>query len=88
MIYWGIMLFALGMLALADYSVTRGEIFGPINSIIFLIISFAVLLRVRNKENEARWEKLQAENKELRDQLTQPETSTENKKATREAIAQ
>ena len=84
MIYWGIMLFALGMLALADYTITRGEIFGPINSIIFLVISFAVLMRVRKKEKEAQWEKLQAENEELKNQLSQPGTMPHRKEKSEE----
>lgn len=80
MIYWAIMLFGLGMLALADYSVTGGEVFGPINSIMFLVMSFAVLIRIRNKRREAQWEKLQQENDELKRQLagqgspTKPQT--------------
>jgi len=69
MIYWAIMLFGLGGLALADYSVTGGEIFGPINSIMFLVMSFAILIRIRKKQMEGQREKLQQENEELKIQL-------------------
>ncbi len=86
MIYWGIMLFALGMLALADFTVTGGEIFGSINSIIFLALSFAVLIRVRNKQREGQIERLKSENQEYRRILGQPESSQENKPKAQEAM--
>ena len=87
MFYWGIMLFGLGMLALADYSVTRGEIFGTINSIIFLSISLAVFVRMRRKEKEATLEKLIEENNELRHKLGLPETKKSTKDQMQEALA-
>ena len=87
MIYWAITLFALGLLALADYSITRGAIFGPINSVFFLIISLAVLIRVRNKEKLAHWEKLQAENEELRNQILPPDNSSRQKEKVKETVA-
>ena len=71
MIYWGIMLFALGILALIDYTLTGGEVFTPVNSIMFLIMSFAILLRLRNSTDERTIQKLLKDNDELRAQLHQ-----------------
>lgn len=69
MIYWSLMLFGLGGLALADYSVTGGKIFGPINSIMFFVLSLAILIRIRKKQQGAQLEKLHQENEELKIQL-------------------
>jgi hypothetical protein len=65
------MLFALGILALIDYTLTGGEVFTPVNSIMFLIMSFAVLLRLRNSTDERTIQKLLRENDELKAQIHQ-----------------
>lgn len=87
MIYWAIMLFGLGILALADFTVTGGEIFGSINSIIYLTLSFAILVRMRNKQKEGLIEKLQAENQELRHMVVQPEPGNSSDERVKEAMA-
>jgi hypothetical protein len=85
MIYWGVMLFCLGLLALVDYSITGGRIFGPINSAVFLTISFAIFVRIRRKQKDALWEKLAQENDELKKQLEQQGSSTRIQRERQEA---
>ena len=59
MLIWCAVLFVLGVLAFADSVLNMGEIFRQINSILFMLISLALLIRTTTKARAARLEKSQ-----------------------------
>ncbi len=72
MVAWCSVLFILGVLAFLDTVFTFGEIFRKINSVLFMLVSLGVLVRIRFKMklNETgqlftRIAQLEAENKQL-----------------------
>ncbi|OGC75967.1 MAG: hypothetical protein A2145_00465 [candidate division Zixibacteria bacterium RBG_16_40_9] len=72
MFVWCLILFILGVLAFLDATFTFGEIFSRVNSVLFMLISLGLLVRVRAqmKLNEtgkllSRIAQLEAENKQL-----------------------
>ena len=56
MLFWSAVLFILGVAAFMDSLFNYGEIFRQINSVLFLLISLAVLIRTTTKIKEARME--------------------------------
>ena len=56
MLLWSAMLFLLGVLAFLDSIFNYGEIFRQINSVIFLLISLAILVRTTTKKKVAQME--------------------------------
>ena len=70
MLIWSSVLFILGVLAFLDATLAFGEIFRKVNSVLFMLVSLGVLVRVRMtmklKEKEkllARISQLETENK-------------------------
>lgn len=59
MLLWVALLFGLGVLAFADSVFNMGEIFRQVNSVLFLLISLALLIRTTTKAKEQRLEKYQ-----------------------------
>lgn len=49
MIVWCGVLFGLGILAFLDDILNYGEIFRPVNSVIFLMVSLGILIRTTTK---------------------------------------
>ncbi|MCP4567206.1 MAG: hypothetical protein GY841_06475 [FCB group bacterium] len=56
MLFWSAVLFVLGVAAFMDSLFNYGEIFRQINSVFFLLISLAVLIRTTTKIKEAKME--------------------------------
>lgn len=59
MLMWSAILFILGVAAFLDALFNYGEIFRKINSVLFLLISLAILVRTTTKMKDARIEKYQ-----------------------------
>jgi len=59
MLIWSALLFLLGVLAFIDSVLNMGEIFRQVNSVFFLLVSLALLIRTTTKSREQRKEKLQ-----------------------------
>ena len=59
MLIWAALLFFLGVLAFLDSVFNMGEIFRQVNSVVFLLVSLALLIRTTTKAREKRTEKLQ-----------------------------
>jgi hypothetical protein len=67
MFYWCAFLFFLGILAFLDTIFNYGNIFRQINSVLFMLISLALLIRTTSKMKERTQEKYkeQIENLEM-----------------------
>ncbi|MCK5126881.1 MAG: hypothetical protein KAR42_11555 [candidate division Zixibacteria bacterium] len=65
MLFWCAILFVLGVAAFLDSVFNYGEIFRQINSVLFLLISLAVLVRTTSKQRQAKSERLQQRVEEL-----------------------
>jgi hypothetical protein len=59
MLLWSALLFVLGVLAFADSVFNMGEIFRQVNSVFFMLISLALLIRTTTKSKEQKFEKYQ-----------------------------
>ncbi len=59
MLLWCGLLFFLGIMAFIDSVLNMGEIFRQVNSVVFLLVSLALLIRTTTKKKEQRTEKLQ-----------------------------
>jgi len=59
MLLWSALLFALGVLAFIDSVFNMGEIFRQVNSVFFMLVSLALLIRTTTKAKEKRFEKYQ-----------------------------
>jgi len=60
MLIWSALLFFLGVMAFIDSVFNMGEIFRQVNSVVFLLVSLALLIRTTTKSREQRTEKLQS----------------------------
>ena len=60
MMIWCSILFILGVLAFLDTTFTFGEIFRKVNSVLFMLVSLGVLVRIRMKTKLKQTEKLLA----------------------------
>jgi G:T/U-mismatch repair DNA glycosylase len=60
MLIWSALLFLLGVLAFLDSVFNMGEIFRQVNSVVFLLVSLALLIRTSTKAREQKTEKLQS----------------------------
>lgn len=65
MLSWCIILFGLGVLAFLDTIFNYGEIFRRVNSVVFMLISLGLLVRLSTMTRTAQKEKLQNRNAEL-----------------------
>jgi hypothetical protein len=65
MLFWSAILFCLGIAAFLDSLFNYGEIFRKINSVLFLLISLAILVRTTTKMKDARMEKYQQQVEDL-----------------------
>lgn len=59
MLIWCALLFFLGLMAFLDSVLNMGEIFRQVNSVVFLLVSLALLIRTTTKAKEKKTEKLQ-----------------------------
>jgi len=59
MLIWCALLFFLGLMAFLDSVFNMGEIFRQVNSVVFLLVSLALLIRTTTKAKEKKTEKLQ-----------------------------
>ena len=57
MLVWCALLFVLGILAFVDSVFNMGEIFRRVNSVLFLLISLALLIRTSTKAREKKQER-------------------------------
>jgi hypothetical protein len=60
MLIWSALLFLLGVLAFLDSVFNMGEIFRQVNSVVFLLVALALLIRTSTKAKEQKTEKLQS----------------------------
>ena len=58
MLIWCALLFFLGVMAFVDSVFNMGEIFRQVNSVMFLLVSMALLIRTTTKSRAQRTEKL------------------------------
>ena len=58
MLFWCALLFFLGITAFIDSVFNMGEIFRQVNSVLFLLISMALLIRTTTKSRAQSTEKL------------------------------
>ncbi|MCP4686219.1 MAG: hypothetical protein GY867_12340 [bacterium] len=59
MLLWSALLFTLGVLAFIDSVFNMGEIFRQVNSVFFMLVSLALLIRTTTKAKEKKVEKYQ-----------------------------
>ncbi len=65
MLFWSAILFGLGVAAFLDALFNYGEIFRKVNSVLFLLISLAILVRTTTKMKDAKIERYQQRVEEL-----------------------
>ena len=65
MLVWSAILFLLGVAAFLDALFNYGEIFRKINSVLFLLISLAILVRTTTKMKNAKIERYEQKVEEL-----------------------
>lgn len=65
MLLWSGILFLLGVAAFLDALFNYGEIFRKVNSVLFLLISLAILVRTTTKMKDAKVERYQQKVEEL-----------------------
>lgn len=71
MLIWGLVLFALGALAVLDSLFSYGHVFRSANSVLFLLVSLGILTRTRSLEKLRFKEQLLESKNELRAHLEQ-----------------
>jgi len=59
MLVWCAVLFVLGVMAFVDSVFNMGQIFRQVNSLMFMLISLALLIRTTTKARAAKLEKYQ-----------------------------
>jgi len=69
MLSWCIILFGLGVLAFLDTIFNYGDIFRRVNSVVFMLISLGLLVRLSMMARAGEKEKLQNRNEELKKQV-------------------
>ena len=80
MLVWCVVLFFLGVAAFLDSLFYFGEIFRKVNSVLFMLISLGLLVRVSTKAKMRIMETLQEKIKSLEEKLKEKETSKETTK--------
>jgi len=58
MLFWCALLFFLGVMAFIDSVFNMGEIFRQVNSVLFLLVSMALLIRTTTKSRAKKTERL------------------------------
>ena len=88
MIVWCVILFVMGILAFMDTMFNYGEFFRRVNSVVFLLISLGLLVRISMKAKMRRFEGLIAKVEQLESELArfrashhEPTKSKETEKA-------
>lgn len=71
MLLWCGLLFFLGVMAFVDSVFNMGEIFRQVNSVMFMLISLALLVRTTTKSKEQRLEKYQQQIAHLENEVGQ-----------------
>ena len=61
MLIWSAVLFVLGVLAFLDSMFNMGEIFRQVNSVVFLLVALALLVRTTTKMKEKKIEQYKNE---------------------------
>jgi cytochrome c oxidase subunit IV len=82
MLVWCAVLFSLGVLAFLDSTFAFGEIFRTINSVLFMLVSLGLLVRISMKRRLRELETLRERIMELEQQLR----SFEARKRTSETV--
>ncbi len=70
MLFWCVVLFVLGIAAFMDSMFNYGEIFRQINSVLFLLISVALLVRTSTKKRLAKKELYEQRIEELEQKIS------------------
>ena len=70
MLLWSAVLFFLGVAAFLDSLFNYGEIFRQVNSVLFLLLSLAILVRTTTKMKAAKMESLRMRIEDLEQKVT------------------
>jgi hypothetical protein len=70
MLLWSAILFVLGITAFLDALFNYGEIFRQVNSVLFLLISLAILVRTTTKKKLAKMEQYAQKVEDLEQRIT------------------
>jgi hypothetical protein len=81
MLFWSGILFLLGVAAFLDALFNYGEIFRKINSVLFLLISLAILVRTTTKMKDAKVERYQQKVEELEQKVNNLSGQKEKEKS-------
>jgi len=89
MLYWGLILFMLGIFAVLDSQFNYGYIFRSANSILFMLVSLGVLIRSRYLVRLGVKEQLMQNNDELRARMLDMKNPNESevRKETTQKVA-
>lgn len=71
MLIWCGLLFFLGVMAFMDSVLNMGEIFRQVNSVMFMLVSLALLVRTTTKSKEQRMERYQQQIAHLENEVSQ-----------------
>ena len=71
MIYWCVILLGLGILAFLDTIFSYGDVFRRVNSVLFMLLSLGLLVRIKTMIKLKKMEKLIERNTELERQVAQ-----------------
>jgi len=81
MLLWSGILFVLGVAAFLDALFNYGEIFRKVNSVLFLLISLAILVRTTTKMKDAKIERYQQKVEELEQKVNNLSGQKEKEKS-------
>jgi len=85
MLFWSLVLFGLGILAVLDSQLNYGYIFRSTNSIIFMLLSLGVLVRSKHLDKMGFKEHLIQNNEELKARI-QEYRNVQRQKETSDAV--
>jgi hypothetical protein len=79
MLFWSMVLFVLGILAILDSQFNYGYLFRTANSALFMLVSLGILIRTRMLEKAGIKERLLLNNDELRARMLKLRGEQKNK---------
>jgi len=75
MLIWSLVLFGLGVLAVLDSRFNYGHVFRSANSIMYMLLSLGILIRIKIMANQGYRERLVRKNIELEDKVEELQRS-------------
>lgn len=86
MLLWSAVLFFLGVAAFLDSLFNYGEIFRQVNSVLFLLLSLAILVRTTTKMKAAKMESLRMRIEDLEQKVTNLHGEKERRKKQEQSL--